>query len=112
MNYFSMPGMKEHPAIKIGRKNPDHVIRAITKHYGVELEDIKRKNRKRHICECRFLIMYYLYNECNMTLNDIADMLAPSVTHHTTVLHGIQFVRSQKTIPDSDISNVCKMIAL
>ena len=112
MNYFIIPGMKEHPVLKIGKKSPDYVIREITKYFGVDMQDLKRKNRKRRVVDARFIIMYYLYDECNLTLNEIVDIFTPAVTHHTTVLHGIALVRQQKDMEDSTIFNMCKNIVI
>lgn len=95
MNYMALPGIPRGVKFQPVVRNKDYVIRQVLNYFDVTLPELKKRTRKRSIVQIRYIMFYYLYTLCNLSYNDIAQMFKPAVNDHTTVLHGVQLVRTQ-----------------
>lgn len=58
-------------------------------------------------------MFYFLHNYTGMTLQEIADVFKPAITDHSTVIHGIQFVREQISLAhENEVSDHVKNIQI
>ena len=65
---------------------PDNIIRVVSDHYNISIEDIKSKHRTRDIVIPRKIIMYLCRNMTNATYMEIASILGGK--DHSTVMYG------------------------
>jgi chromosomal replication initiator protein len=84
-----LPRLKK-PKIKIVMA--DKVIPVITSFYGVDLEELEHKTRKREIVMARQVAMFMIYKFCQLSSTDIGKLFGGR--DHTTVFH------SRKTVQD------------
>jgi len=75
------------------------ILSTVTNYYGVSLEDIKGKCRKRKIVKPRQIIMFLLRTKARMVLSDIGEVLNRD---HTTVIHSITCIQNDITHPYDD----------
>jgi len=92
---YIMPGLKSkiHNLKRI--VSVDAIIKVITEYYGMELETICAKVRTTRIVQARYVLCYMLRKHTDMSLVDVAKFLSPGITDHTTVMHGIRYVKEQ-----------------
>jgi hypothetical protein len=69
----------------------NHIHKAICKDYGIQIEDLKGKCRKRKFVEPRQLSMYFLKLETTLTLQEIGDTVN---RHYSTVIHSLEQVNN------------------
>lgn len=112
MNYMMLPGLKyniNYPNIR----NQEYVIKLVCDYFETNIEQLKKKSRKRQLVQTRYILSYYLYTRTGMTYNDIAELFKPAIADHSTVIHGVKMVREQLSIPiDTEINLHCKNIGL
>jgi chromosomal replication initiator protein len=65
------------------------VLTAVTRYYGVKLEDLKGKARHKQIVVPRQIAMYLLYEDARLSTPEVGRLLNRD---HTTVLHGLKLV--------------------
>ena len=75
------------------------ILRTVTNYYGVSIEDIKGKCRKRKIVKPRQVIMFLLRTKARMVLSDIGEVMNRD---HTTVSHSITCIQNDITHPYDD----------
>lgn len=75
------------------------ILSTVSNYYGVSIEDIKGKCRKRSIVKPRQIIMFLLRTKARMVLSDIGDVLNRD---HTTVIHSITCIQNDITHPYDD----------
>lgn len=75
------------------------ILRTVTNYYGVSIEDIKGKCRKRRIVKPRQVIMFLLRTKARMVLSDIGEVMNRD---HTTVIHSITCIQNDITHPYDD----------
>jgi len=75
------------------------ILSTVTNYYGVSIEDIKGKCRKRKIVKPRQIIMFLLRTKARMVLSDIGEVLNRD---HTTVIHSITCIQNDITHPYDD----------
>jgi chromosomal replication initiator protein len=75
------------------------IINTVTNYYGVSIEDIKGKCRKRRIVKPRQVIMFLLRTKARMVLSDIGEVMNRD---HTTVIHSITCIQNDITHPYDD----------
>ena len=75
------------------------ILNTVSNYYGVSIEDIKGKCRKRKIVKPRQIIMFLLRTKARMVLSDIGDVLNRD---HTTVIHSITCIQNELTHPYDD----------
>ncbi len=91
MNYWVMPGITLVPI----RRTPEVVLNILLDYFKIELSELKFKTRKHRMVSTRYIMFYYLYKMTDLSLNEIATIFSPAVTDHTTVIHGIRYVKDQ-----------------
>jgi chromosomal replication initiator protein len=65
------------------------VLTAVTRYYGVKLDDLKSKARYKQIVVPRHIAMYLLHEDAHLSTPEIGRLLNRD---HTTVLHGLKLV--------------------
>jgi chromosomal replication initiator protein len=75
------------------------ILNTVTNYYGVSIEDIKGKCRKRKIVKPRQIIMFLLRTKARMVLSDIGEVMNRD---HTTVIHSITCIQNDITHPYDD----------
>lgn len=95
---YIMPGLKTkiHNLKRI--VSVDAISKAITDYYGMELDFIRSKCRTNRIVQARYVMCYMLRKHTDMSLVDVAQYLSPGITDHTTVMHGIAYVKGQLSL--------------
>lgn len=113
MNYFVMPGLRVRPKFNPVYRDKDFIVRQVCAHFDIDVSTLKVRRRDRHIVIARQICFYYMYKMTYMKLNDIARYFAPAVSHHTTVMHGIDMVSGQKEMKfDNEIKTHLQNIGL
>ena len=75
------------------------ILNTVSNYYGVSIEDIKGKCRKRTIVKPRQIIMFLLRTKARMVLSDIGEVMNRD---HTTVIHSITCIQNDITHPYDD----------
>jgi chromosomal replication initiator protein len=75
------------------------ILKTVSNYYGVSIEDIKGKCRKRKIVKPRQIIMFLLRTKARMVLSDIGEVMNRD---HTTVIHSITCIQNDITHPYDD----------
>ena len=75
------------------------ILNTVSNYYGVSIEDIKGKCRKRKIVKPRQIIMFLLRTKARMVLSDIGEVMNRD---HTTVIHSITCIQNDITHPYDD----------
>lgn len=92
----------EEIKIKLG-----NLLRAISIALNINVEDIKRKNRRKDIVEARQLFYYFARSKFDVTLKTIADYLGQD---HTTIVHGLTALQDKIDTNYNDINNTIKKL--
>lgn len=74
-------------------KKVEKVIRLVCKEYGITIEDIYRRSRKRDYSEARQMAIYWIWELQGMTYVDIGEIFGLT---HATVCHSIHRVMSMR----------------
>lgn len=113
MNYFLMPGLKERPVYKAIYKDRDTVTNIVCHYFDTDINHLRVKNRDMRIVMVRHICFYLLYDNCGMSYQQIANYFAPSVSNHSTVLHGVKLIRDQLYLKhDNEIKTHLQNIGL
>ena len=75
------------------------IINTVSKYYGVTINELKGKCRKRRIVKPRQVIMFLLRTKARMVLSDIGEVMNRD---HTTVIHSITCIQNDITHPYDD----------
>lgn len=75
------------------------ILNTVSKYYGVTINELKGKCRKRRIVKPRQVIMFLLRTKARMVLSDIGDVMNRD---HTTVIHSITCIQNDITHPYDD----------
>jgi chromosomal replication initiator protein len=75
------------------------ILNTVSNYYGVTINELKGKCRKRRIVKPRQVIMFLLRTKARMVLSDIGDVLNRD---HTTVIHSITCIQNDITHPYDD----------
>ena len=75
------------------------ILNTVSNYYGISIEDIKGKCRKRRIVKPRQVIMFLLRTKARMVLSDIGEVMNRD---HTTVIHSITCIQNDITHPYDD----------
>ncbi len=93
ISYFIAPGMsikyrnlnkntKDHAA---EWRNSEHVQKAIEKHTGYTVEQLRKKNRKRSIIYAKKYFIWFLWKRTTLNKSDIGKLL--NMDHATVLWH-------------------------
>ena len=74
------------------------LIAKVCKTYGIKVDDLKIKTRKRHIVEARHVLCYLLRKCCDYTFQEIADIFNKD---HSTVIYGVNMVSNYMEVDKS-----------
>jgi chromosomal replication initiator protein len=92
MNYWTMPSAKP---CKMTTKEmigySETIINKIAEYYKILPKDIKGKSRKRHFVKARFISMYLIRHNTDLTLKTISDMVGRD---HTTIIHSLKTIQN------------------
>jgi chromosomal replication initiator protein len=93
-----MPGLKEK-VINLKRiVSLDAITKAITMYYDIDIANIRTRGRNKTVVQARYIMCYLLRKHTGMSLDDIAQYLSPAITDHTTVMHGVEFIKGQLSL--------------
>jgi chromosomal replication initiator protein len=92
---YVVPGLKTKMQNLKRIVSVDAITQAITKYYDMDLDSIRAKNRTTRIVQARYVMCYMLRKHTDMSLIDVAQYLSPGITDHTTVMHGIRYIKGQ-----------------
>jgi chromosomal replication initiator protein len=100
MNYWIVPTVLKQNFTKSEREElASDILKTVSNYYGVSIEDIKGRCRKRKIVKPRQVIMFLLRTKARMVLSDIGEVLNRD---HTTVIHSITCIQNDITHPYDD----------
>jgi chromosomal replication initiator protein len=75
------------------------ILNTVSNYYGVTINELKGKCRKRRIVKPRQVIMFLLRTKARMVLSDIGEVMNRD---HTTVIHSITCIQNDITHPYDD----------
>jgi chromosomal replication initiator protein len=75
------------------------ILNTVSNYYGVTINELKGKCRKRRIVKPRQVIMFLLRTKARMVLSDIGEIMNRD---HTTVIHSITCIQNDITHPYDD----------
>jgi chromosomal replication initiator protein len=75
------------------------ILNTVSNYYGVTINELKGKCRKRKIVKPRQVIMFLLRTKARMVLSDIGEVMNRD---HTTVIHSITCIQNDITHPYDD----------
>lgn len=84
MNYMIIPGMKEKVFVE-GLIDPEIVFKAVAKHYGITVSDIKSKCRKSEIVKARQIVCLFLKQYAGMKLTEIGKLIHENYGHYGVI---------------------------
>jgi chromosomal replication initiation ATPase DnaA len=92
---YAIPGLRKSKDLdgefKLSQKmQSDRIIDICCNHFGIPFEEVKKKNRYKDYVSCRRFIIYFLRMNTSLTTIKIAELLKPSISDHTTVVHHIR----------------------
>lgn len=89
MNYIAIPGLKnrrgKHPSVDIYANRLSDIVEAVEKYFGITMERMKSKTRKREVVYARQICMYFICAKTNISLKTIGELFGER--DHTTVIH-------------------------
>jgi len=75
------------------------ILNTVSNYYGVTINELKGKCRKRRIVKPRQVIMFLLRTKARMMLSDIGEVMNRD---HTTVIHSITCIQNDISHPYDD----------
>ena len=107
MNAYIIPGLKSR-VTKLKRKvQADDIETEVLQYFKLSSEIIRTKDRNHKIVSARYILCYLLRKHTSMTLVEIAQYLAPAISDHSTVVHGVRFVTGQlSSKTDNEIKDI------
>lgn len=93
VSYYAYPGINYSAMSKTQRINLRHgktsttnlkILEVVCEFYGVAVDKVKKKDRRKHIVWCRQLYYYLSLKLTNMTMSELASEFNQD---HTTVIH-------------------------
>jgi chromosomal replication initiator protein len=75
------------------------ILNTVSNYYGVTINELKGKCRKRRIVKPRQVIMFLSRTKARMVLSDIGEVMNRD---HTTVIHSITCIQNDITHPYDD----------
>lgn len=96
---YVYPGIKEKELITKNKKHrralisPQDVLDVVSKNFGVTIEDILSKSRKKEVSEARHIYCSIMKSEFSYSLKTIGQTI--SDRDHTTVIHSLNTVKDR-----------------
>ncbi len=75
------------------RASAETILQLVSEHYGIEVEQLRARNRSRHVVIPRQVAMYLLREETESSLVDIGNLLGGR--DHTTVMYGCEKIAEE-----------------
>ncbi len=89
------------------RVSAEAILQVVSEHYGIEVEQLRARNRSRHVVVPRQVAMYLLREETESSLVDIGNLLGGR--DHTTVMYGCEKI-AEEINTDSHLRSEVMMI--
>jgi chromosomal replication initiator protein len=100
MNYWIVPSVLKQKLTKNERTQlANDILNTVSNYYGVTINELKGKCRKRRIVKPRQVIMFLLRTKARMVLSDIGEVMNRD---HTTVIHSITCIQNDISHPYDD----------
>ena len=100
MNYWIVPSVLKQRMSKSEKQQlASDILNTVSNYYGVTINELKGKCRKRRIVKPRQVIMFLLRTKARMVLSDIGEVMNRD---HTTVIHSITCIQNDITHPYDD----------
>jgi chromosomal replication initiator protein len=84
---------KQNPIIEEEELTPETILKAICDYYQLDIEEVQKNTRKRHVVKCRQIAHYFSRKKTDFMLKEIGYVIGNR--DHATVLHSIQSVMNQ-----------------
>lgn len=106
-----MPGLKEK-VINLKRiVSVAAITKAVTQYYNIPMEDLRTRDRYKILVQARYVLCYLLRKHTAMSLVEIAQHFSPAIKDHTTVMHGVAYIKGQLSLKhDNEIKTVLNEI--
>lgn len=89
--------------------NPTDIVCLVLDYFNLSLEEIRARNRKRHIVVPRMIAMWLIYRNTKLSYRETARVLG--LGDHTTAMHSINTI-NDLIDTDSDIKNQVEYLSL
>jgi chromosomal replication initiation ATPase DnaA len=99
MNAWIIPGLKEKPIYNRRIQTKIQVIEIVLNYFNITMEDLTKKSRSRELVIKRYVMAYCLKKHADQNLCEIARILRPGISNHTTVMYGLALIEGQLTSP-------------
>jgi chromosomal replication initiator protein len=100
MNYWIVPSVLKQRMTKSEKQQlASDILNTVSNYYGVTINELKGKCRKRRIVKPRQVIMFLLRTKARMVLSDIGEVMNRD---HTTVIHSITCIQNDISHPYDD----------
>jgi chromosomal replication initiator protein len=110
MSPYVSPGLRDSYLSLDVKKRADKIIEVVCHYYDEDSDFAFRRIRKKEVVRARYLCMYLIKKQTDMTLKKIGALFNHSYDH-TTVLHAIDAVRDQLSLPfDNEVKTDFKAI--
>ena len=87
------------------------IITSVTDYYNMDITILRTKGRNRTLVQARYVLCYLLRKHTAMSLIEIAQYLAPGITDHTTVIHGVREIKAQLSLKhDNEVKTILNEI--
>jgi len=108
---YVIPGLKERK-IYPQYFSRQYILDRVFKHFGCTIDDLKVKRRTRDLVQKRYILAYFLYQYSKCTYQEIAQMFAPAVRDHSSIIHGVQLIKDLIETENDEILFHVKNISL
>lgn len=108
---YIIPGLKEkrfYPQYF----SRQYVLDRVFQHFDCTIEELQVKRRTRDLVQKRYITAYFLYQFSRCTYHEIAQMFAPAVRDHSSIIHGVQLIKDLIEVGDEEITFHVKNISL
>ena len=90
------------------KRQIDFILSVVCKHSGLNIIQLKKRTRKRNICQYRQLAFYFLLKYTRLTTSKVGEIF---ILNHATVIHGRKNALSLIEF-DKEINELCAAIDL
>lgn len=90
------------------KRQIDYILSVVCKHSGLTIHELKKKTRKRSVCQYRQLAFYFLLKYTRLTTTKVGEIF---ILNHSTVIHGRKNSLSLIEF-DKEINELCAAIDL
>lgn len=100
---YAAPGLRDNYKALFAEQKAAKIIKVICEYYGEDIDFVMRKTRIPEVIKARYLCMYFVRKQTNLNLKTIGGLFGHKYDH-TTVLHALQYIKGQISLPfDNEI---------